>query len=151
MTSNGQALCVARSTPPLNKAKADKIFNEFMERVEEINNSNYYLYKVKKLLLFGSYLNSDKEDFGDIDIALDLKRKIDNLDDHKKAREERIQEVKQKGKYFSNYMKEILYPESEVMFKLKNKCRYINLHSIEDEILKTAKFKQIYPVGFEKL
>ena len=39
------------------------------------------------------------------------------------------------------------------MLILKNKCRYINLHPIEldNAILKTVRFKQIYPVVFEKL
>jgi predicted transcriptional regulator len=151
LTSKGQSLCAARSIPPLNKAKADKIFKEFMMRVEEINNNNYYLCKVEKLLLFGSYLISDNEDFGDIDIAFELKRKIDNIDDYKKARMERILEMKQKGKHFADYMEEMSYPEREVELKLKNKCRYISLHSIDDGILKTAKFKQIYPIEFEKL
>ena len=36
LTIKGQALCVARYTNPLNKEKADKLFKEFMERVEEI-------------------------------------------------------------------------------------------------------------------
>ena len=31
LTVKGQSLCAACSVPPLNKAKADKIFNEFME------------------------------------------------------------------------------------------------------------------------
>jgi hypothetical protein len=59
--------------------------------------------------------------------------------------------MEQKGKYFSNYMEEAFYPEKEVMLKLKNRCQYISLHSIDDEVLKTAKFKQIYPIKSEKL
>jgi predicted transcriptional regulator/predicted nucleotidyltransferase len=146
LTMKGQALCAARSVPPMNKEKADKIFKEFMQRVEEINNNSYYLCKIEKLLLFGSYLNSDKDDYGDIDIAFKLKRKIDNFDEYEKAREERIKEMKRNGKYFSGFMDESFSPENEVMLKLKNKCQYISLHRVEDEILKYAKYKQIYPV-----
>ncbi|MDR2342108.1 MAG: hypothetical protein LBD84_03580 [Campylobacteraceae bacterium] len=151
LTAKGQALCLAHSVPPLNKIKADKIFNEFMKRVEEINNSDYYLYKVKKLLLFGSYLISSNEHFGDIDIACELIRKTDNPEEYKKAAKKRIQEMEQKGKYFSNYMEEAFYFEKEVILKLKNRCQYISLYSIDDEVLKTAKFKQIYPIKSEKL
>jgi len=146
LTAKGHSLCLARSVPPLNKAKADKIFNDFMQRVEEINCNDYYLYKVEKVLLFGSYLDPTRKDFGDIDIAIDLKRKTDNFDEYEKARKERIREMKQKGKRFSDYMDELFYPEYEVKLKLKNRCRYISLHPTDDGILKTANFKQIYPV-----
>ena len=147
LTNKGQTLCAARSIPPMNKKKADKIFNEFMRRVEEINDNDYYLCKVEKILLFGSYLNSENIDYGDIDIAFELKRKIDNYDEFEKARKKRIRELRQNGKRFSDFMDEIFYPEKEVILKLKNKCQYISLHQIEiDGKLETAKYKQVYPV-----
>jgi predicted transcriptional regulator/predicted nucleotidyltransferase len=146
LTMKGQALCAARSVSPMNKEKADKIFNEFMQRVDEINNNDYYLYKIEKLLLFGSYLNSDNKDYGDIDIAFKLKRKIDNFDEHEKARKKRIREMEENGKRFSGFMDELFFPEKEVILKLKNRCQYISLHQIEDEILKYSKYKQIYPL-----
>jgi predicted nucleotidyltransferase len=146
LTMKGQALCAARSVPPMTKEKADKIFKEFMQRVEEINDNTYYLCKIEKLLLFGSYLNSDgKNDYGDIDIAFELKRKIDDFDEYEKAREKRIKEMKENGKRFSCFIDESFFPEKEVMLKLKNKCQYISLHRVEDAILKQSKYKQIYP------
>jgi predicted transcriptional regulator/predicted nucleotidyltransferase len=146
LTMKGQALCAARSVPPMNKEKADKIFKEFMQRVEEINNDNYYLCKIEKLLLFGSYLNSDNNDYGDIDIAFELKRKIDNFNEYEKARKKRIKEMEEKGKYFSSFFDESFFPEKEVVLKMKNKCQYISLHPIEDAILNYSKSKQIYPL-----
>jgi predicted nucleotidyltransferase/predicted transcriptional regulator len=148
LTAKGQSLCAARSVPPLNKAKADIIFNEFMQRIEEINNNDYYLCKVEKALLFGSYLNSENKDFGDIDIAIELKRKIDDFDEYNNARKKRIQEVRQIGKHIANYGEELFYPENEVRLKLKNRSRYISLHEIDDvEKFKTVSFKQIYPTN----
>jgi predicted transcriptional regulator/predicted nucleotidyltransferase len=146
LTMKGQSLCATRSVPPMNKEKADKIFKEFMHRVEEINNNDYYLCKIEKLLLFGSYLNSDQDDYGDIDIAFELKRKIDDFDEYEKARKKRIKEMQERGKYFSSFMDEMFFPEKEVILKLKNKCQYISLHRVEDEILKYSNYKQIYPV-----
>ena len=71
LTIKGQALCVARYTNPLNKEKADKLFKEFMERVEEINSNEFYLYRVSKIVLFGSYIDPEKTDYSDIDIAFE--------------------------------------------------------------------------------
>jgi predicted nucleotidyltransferase len=117
-----------------------------MQRVEEINNNDYYLYKIERLLLFGSYLNSNNDDYGDIDITFELKRKIDNFDEYEKARKKRIKEMGKKGKYFSSFMDELFFPEKEVILKLKNKCQYISLHRVDDGILKYSKYKKIYPV-----
>jgi predicted nucleotidyltransferase len=146
LAMKGDALCLARLVPPMNKEKADRIFKEFMQRVEEINSNNYYLDKIEKLLLFGSYLNSDKDDYGDIDIAIELKRKIENLDEYEKARRKRVREMKENGKYFSSFIDEVFFPEKEVKLKLKNKCQYISLHTVEDVISIGAKYKQLYPV-----
>jgi predicted nucleotidyltransferase len=147
LTTKGQGLCVARSVPPLNRAKADKLFNEFMQRVDDVNNNDYYLCKVEKVLLFGSYLNPDSVDFGDIDVAIELKRKIDNVDEYNKIREDRVQEMKLNGKQFSNYGEELFYPENEVKLMLKNRCQYISLHSTDEKILEIANFKQVYPIN----
>ena len=55
LTIKGQALCVARYTNPLNKEKADKLFKEFMERVEEINSNEFYLYRAAFILHLEQY------------------------------------------------------------------------------------------------
>ena len=62
----------------MNKAKADKIFNGFMKRVAEINEDKNYIYRVSRLILFGSYLNPAADDYGDIDIAYELEHKIND-------------------------------------------------------------------------
>jgi predicted nucleotidyltransferase len=146
LTTKGQALCAARCVSPMNKEKADKVFNEFMQRVEEINNNDYYLFKVEKLLLFGSYLNPENSDYGDIDIAFELKRKIKDYAEHEKVNKKRVQEAWEKGKVFSSFIDELGYSELEVILKLKNRCRYLSLHPMTDEILEIAEHKQIYPV-----
>ena len=46
-----------------------------MERVEEINSNEFYLYRVSKIVLFCSYIDPEKTDYSDIDIAFELSRK----------------------------------------------------------------------------
>jgi hypothetical protein len=48
-----------------------------------------------------------KEDYGDIDIAFELKRKITNFDAYEKARKEHIREIKRQGRHFSGFMEEL--------------------------------------------
>lgn len=145
LTLKGNALCIARCVPPINKEKADRIFQEFMQRVDEVNNDNFYLYRIRKLLLFGSYLNPNNSDYGDIDIAFDLERKIENYDTFLEANRKLVHEVKKNGKSFSSFLDEMLYSKKLVLLKLKDRNRYISLHSIEDEILNNVQSKQIYP------
>lgn len=145
-TLKGEALRIARCVPPIKRDKADKIVKDFMQRVEEINNNDYYLYRVSKILLFGSYIKEDAVDFGDIDIAFELDRKIKDTDAFEKLNREFIEKAKEEGKLFSSFIERIFYSETVVISKLKNRNRYISLHRMSDEILKTAETKQVYPV-----
>lgn len=145
LTVKGNALCVARYTSPLNKEKADKLFKEFMERVEEINTNDYYLYKVSKIVLFGSYIDPEKTDFSDIDIAFELAPKTKNHEEFSRLNDLRIAEAEAAGKSFPTFFDQIAYTERVVILKLKNKSRYISLHRMEDNILKITKTKQVYP------
>jgi len=109
ITLKGSALGNARCVPPINRTKAEKILNDFMQRVEEINNDDYFLYRVSKILLFGSYINKDATDFGDIDIAFELKRKIENPDEFLKLNREFIDIAIDEGKCFSSFIEELDY------------------------------------------
>ena len=66
---------------PINREKADRIMQEFLKRVEEVNRDDSYPYRVSKLVLFGSYLNPEQMDLGDIDIAFELEPKIKDYDE----------------------------------------------------------------------
>lgn len=76
LTLKGNALSIARCMAPINREKADRIMQEFLKRVEEVNRDDFYPYRVSKLVLFGSYLNPEQMDLGDIDIAFELEPKI---------------------------------------------------------------------------
>ena len=147
-TLKGEALRIARCVPPIKRDKADKIVKDFMQRVEEIKNNDYFLYRVSKILLFGSYIKEDAVDFGDIDIAFDLERKTEDAGEFEKLNSEFIEKAKDEGKSFSSYIEKLFYSETVVILKLKNRSRYISLHR-DDDILKVTKTKQIYPVSLK--
>lgn len=121
ITVKGSALRNARCVPPINRFKAEKILNDFMQRVEEINNNDYYLYRVCKILLFGSYIKEDAVDFGDIDIAFELDKKLKDSNDFEKLNRKLVHNAKVEGKYFSSFIEELFYSRKLVLLKLKNK------------------------------
>lgn len=117
-----------------------------MERIVEIYKNDYYLYRVTKVILFGSYINPNAIDFADIDIAFDLERKIGDSDEFYKLNNELVKEAYKKGKSFSNIVEKLSYSETLVLYKLKNKNRYISLHRMDDGILDIIETEQIYPL-----
>lgn len=145
VTIKGNALAQAKFVKRMDKAKADKIFNEFMKRVAEINEDESYIFRISKLCLFGSYLNQDANDYGDIDIAYELEHKIS--DDHRfaEACQRIINNAKTAGKVFSSIVEEVCYPSNLVLRYLKNRSPYISLHRMEDIKTLSALHKQIYP------
>lgn len=149
LTLKGTALSIARCVPPLNRVKADKILKDFMQRVEEINSSDYYLYSVSKILLFGSYIQENAIDFGDIDIAFELEKKIKNSNEHKRLNSDLVKKARDEGRSFSSYVDEIFYSRTLVVLKLKNRNRYISLHEMSDGVLELTETKQVYPVVME--
>lgn len=146
LTLEGCALRNAKCVMPIKKEKADLILSEFLQRVEEINENDYYLHKVTKIILFGSYINPNAVDFADIDIAFDLVKKIEDSDEFGKRNDDLVKEAYKQGKSFSNIVKRLFYSETLVLHKMKNKNRYISLHKMNDGILDIVETKQIYPL-----
>ncbi len=145
VTVKGNALAQVKFIKRINKVKADKIFNEFMKRVAEINEDKKYIYRVSKLCLFGSYLNPEADDYGDIDIAYELEHKINDDKRFLEASQRIIANAIADGKVFSSILDEVGYPEDLVLRYLKNRSPYISLHRMKDIETLSVPYKQIYP------
>lgn len=145
VTVKGNALAQTKFVSRMNKAKADKIFGDFMKRVEKINEDDSYVYRVSKLILFGSYLNSAANDYGDIDIAYELKPKMCYFKTFNEVCQSIIDNAKENGKRFYSYLDEICYPETLVLQYLKSRSPYISLHRPEEIRILAAPHKQIFP------
>ena len=145
VTVKGNALAQTKFVNRMNKAKVDRIFSEFMKRVERVNEDDTFIYRISKLILFGSYLNPAAVDYGDIDIAYELERKIIDNDKFQEINQCIIDDAKRNGKYFSSMVDELFYTYDQVLYYLKNRSPYISLHRIEDIEILSAPHKQIYP------
>lgn len=74
VTMQGRALAMAKAGAPITRKTADRIVAEFMLRVEQVNASKVYAYRVDRVVAFGSYV-TDRPDLGDIDLAISLAAK----------------------------------------------------------------------------
>ncbi len=147
VTRKGNALAQAKFVKRLNKEKADLHFRRFINRVKEVNADSSFLYRVKQLFLFGSYLDRSCDDFGDLDIAFVLEPKINDHNDFMKAQQKLISNACENGKVFSSIVEEIFYAETIVLRYLKNRSPYISLHRLSDVIELGTPYKQIYPLS----
>lgn len=142
-TIKGNALANATAAKPIGRPKADKAFAEFMERVNQVNQDPYFLYKVVKVVLFGSYL-TDVPTVNDIDLGIELDTKEKDPDLLHDLFEKRRREALEKGVNLDNTMMYSCWPEIEVQRFLKARSRVISLHPLYEAMHVSSSCKIVY-------
>ncbi len=131
-TMQGNALANAKAGKPITRRTADRLIEEFLTRVNEINACNDYAFCVTQVIIFGSYL-SDSPTLGDVDLSIELSHRYDDPQEHKRNREERIQHALQEGRNFPTFLHKLSWPEQEVWHILKGRSRGLSLHDEKNE------------------
>jgi predicted nucleotidyltransferase len=129
ITQKGSTLACATAARPLLRATAEKQLAEFLKRVEEVRDNPWFLYRVAKAYVFGSYL-SDADTLGDIDIAVELVPKEKDPEEQKSREWEKLVEVMDQGKEL-NIVEQRFWSRLEVERHLKFRSR-ISLHPLDD-------------------
>jgi predicted nucleotidyltransferase len=124
----GLRLASARLLKPITRAKAEAIIAAFLQRVESINARPELLERVREVRVFGSYLE-ERDDLGDVDIAVRTERKEMSGKDWVRESRRRADES---GRTFANLIDRIAYGHTEVMRLLKAGNRYLSLHTKDD-------------------
>lgn len=127
-TTKGLALGAATASTPIHRRTAERLLEQFMERVRIVNADGNYLYTVKTIVLFGSYL-SERDDLGDIDIAFALKQR--SIADWGAAANELRQRAQEAGRRFRSNLEWIGWPELEVVRYLRSRSRSLRLVELE--------------------
>src|SRR5580692_6205869 len=70
----GNALGIASAALPISRRDASRRVEEFLARARKVNDDDSWLYRVGKVVIFGSYLNN-QDRIGDIDLAVRLDRR----------------------------------------------------------------------------
>jgi predicted nucleotidyltransferase len=120
-----------------------KALTEFMKRVHLVNSDPYYLYKVTKVFLFGSYL-TDAPEVSDVDIALDVAPKEDDIELWGRQLEERRDELIKSGKQLNSILEQAVAPQSEVWSFLKSRSRVISMHIATKELFNLTGGKVLF-------
>ena len=81
---------------------------------------------------------------GDIDIAIELTRKVTDSQEWHRLSNEKVREASDNGRQFREFKDKIYWPELQVRLYLKNRSRALSIHSIDDQILDEAPQEVIY-------
>jgi DNA-binding transcriptional regulator YhcF (GntR family) len=139
VTEEGNRLIAASARKPIKRKTAERLVQQFLERVKTVNHSNEYAFQVKQVIIFGSYV-SNSPNLGDIDFAITLEPKYSDQDKQQVLENERREKAIKVGKHFNTFFEELAWPEIEVRRFLKNRSPSISLHNpqTEKKILETT-------------
>lgn len=137
LTSHGSRIAAANASKPLKRATAERILKEFQARIEVVNQDTYYLYRVSRVVLFGSFL-SDVPTLSDVDLIVHLEPKASDSKLHMESCIKRNHEFLQRGWCVGYETLWVFYEtlaKREVLVALRNRSAYLSLHSFLDEVL----------------
>lgn len=70
-TPTGRALAMKSTTKRMSRKTITKLAKTVMQRASEVNDWLCFIYTVDRIWVFGSYLDDNAVDFGDIDLVLE--------------------------------------------------------------------------------
>jgi predicted nucleotidyltransferase len=76
LTAAGRRLASAKRVRRINRPQADRLIFQFLMRIDGVNHNNDLGYFVVEAWIFGSYIDSAKNDLGDLDIAVDIQPRL---------------------------------------------------------------------------
>jgi predicted nucleotidyltransferase len=122
-----RTLSSATAAERVTRATAEKALQQFLGRVEQVNNNPYFLGKVIRVVLFGSMLKPEVERLSDVDLAVELASKEADFDHARAKNYERVEKLAIQGHRFRNFLEQEGCWYWEVFRFLKGQSRVIAL------------------------
>ena len=140
VTQAGQTLSSATAARRVTRATAQKALQQFLGRVERVNNDPHFLGKVTRVVLFGSMLKPEVERLSDVDLAVELASKEPDFDRARVKNYERVEELATQGHRFRNFLEREGCWYWEIFGFLKGQSRVIALadYSLEKTFVLTV-------------
>ena len=141
LTIKGQTLANASAGRLLHRKTAERLLAQFLERVQRVNSTQEFVYRVEHVVLFGSIL-SDIDRLGDVDVAVQLQPKVDKDDAFQEWSMARRRAAEAKGRSFRGVFDWAIWPTQEIFLQLKARSRGLSLHDFcEVEKLQNIRYK----------
>ena len=120
-TVSGGALAQASFLKPITREKAESLLAGVVERATIYNDDPERPLWIERITLFGSLLDGDATDFGDVDLQL-VHATRPSPDEHVK-----LTYANSSGRSFPTFLDKLFWAEKEMRQILKNRSPYISL------------------------
>ncbi len=127
----GAALAMASFAPPMKRAKADQLLAGVLERVASYNTDEGKLYTITEVRVFGSYLDRQVAELGDLDLDISLVPRTAEAEEP----ETQLDYALKSGRHFSTFLDRLFWSRQELLQILRARSRYINVHVDEVQSL----------------
>ena len=123
----GSALAMAKASPPLRRATAERLILEVIDRARVINGDEKWTYRVGRLAVFGSCVRGVERP-NDVDIACEL------LPRFKGEEQELKEQIRRQARdeAFRNVVQWASWPRLEVLRFLKGRARGLSIHELDE-------------------
>lgn len=124
-TVRGNAVAMASFGRLITRATADRLVAGLLERAKDYNSDGTKPLFVKRLRLFGSYLDPETDRLGDVDVEVQL------VDRNGLSDDDRLRYGRRSGRAFHTFLDELAWPHTEALQILKNRSAALNI-TVED-------------------
>ena len=137
-------MTVSNKSKRMKRNTAERLLRELIGRVESIQDDDSLAYRVSDLVLFGSYL-SDREDLGDLDVAVNIVRRFEGKEQLRVEEERRILTCPASA----DFVLRLFWPNEEIYRMIRNRSAWIQLTSIErdQEVIFSGPHRYIWKDG----
>jgi predicted nucleotidyltransferase len=138
----GSALAQATASKPLRRGTAERLASDVVHRAELVNATDIFAYRVKTMVLFGSFL-SGADRISDVDIACEL---VPRWAGEEQDEAEEFSRALHEGR-FRNASECVAWPKLEVLQYLKSRSRGLSIQELSGWILKQDRHLVIFSDG----
>jgi len=128
-TTKGSALAMATAALPLRRETAQRLLADLVSRAHLVNADDTWAYRVRILVIFGSYLRGVERP-NDVDIACALSPRWSGETQQNREQGRRHE----RGERFRNISEWAMWPKLEVIRYLRARARGLSIHELEDWI-----------------
>jgi predicted nucleotidyltransferase len=143
-TLGGGRLANASVTDRVPRERAQRHVDGLLERVRAVNASNRFLYRIRRIRLFGSLLRPDRALVSDADVAIDLEPKERDGARHRALMEKQAAEATHAGRRFSDVRERTWWGLDKVWRFLQGDSELLHLVPPEDKVLDRADTRILY-------
>jgi predicted nucleotidyltransferase len=138
-TTRGNALAQASFRRAITRRTAERHLKAVVQRASDYNEDPGYLFSIEQVIVFGSYLQPDVAELGDLDIAITTRDRNETPERAQRA----LEYAAASGRSFGAFVDRLSWAETELTQILRNRTSSISV-TREDVSTLTDQWQVVY-------